>query len=616
MRGSWVHRTRVRTPKGVGSRLRYCMVVGWLTLGAWSCVSSPRASSELRRRADPIEFSGLFEVPGVELDIQAKNHRTQGWDTFAKATTRAEEPVVADSGSPYFRYSTHAAIPQGRDYWLARPESRRVEAQVRVTYGARVLPVFDTDAESCARHARARALPELEAIAQCASPQHGVARVVVATCGGLGEPCCPRAPEPDSCEPAYACSGAGLCEKPRYPLPSVEGYQVDLPLAPGFILRDAWLVMDDRNAGPKSVRPLVDHFSAQEGVSRTQPHPNVVRLRFDVGLWMPGSNRFQVRGISVRGDKRRPVSSATVALQYSVPRNLGLAIPGRLALPAQHFPRLFRECRGPSCKDADGDGLSDLWENMAVHQLRPRLMLDAGDGLFKRRSSDAVRVLSSVLPIERDGSSYVLFAHVIAYSRDYGHLGLLGHPGDTEGFGMLFRVTESGALSWVSSAAKGHACLTCGPRYSFRDQEFASDGTPLLYVERDKHGLWPSGKSCRNDGVFRCGGQRMLRPEAANVGDPSDDGSRALLDSLDGLAATGPFGQLAGVFPGEAVWTRADARVPGRFCGGHVRCGRGSSANQPGNVIVDLLTRFRHELEAGHHTVSARVERAGAAVAD
>jgi hypothetical protein len=566
-------------------------------VGLVGCVSTPRSSSELQRRTDPLEFSGVFEVPGVELAIQAKNQRTQAWVTFASATTRSEDPVVGVSGSPYFRYSKRVAVPQDSDYWTPHRDSGRIEAQVRVVRGERVLPVFDADAEGCLRRAQAHAESELAAVTSCASGQGGVARVLVASCGGLGEPCCPQPTAANRCGPDYTCGGTGLCEQPRYPVPLVAGVQVDLPLGSGFGLRDAWLVMDDRASGPKSVRPLIEHFSALAGVAREQPHPNVVRLRFDVGFWKPGTNRFAVHGISVSGDKRRPVASEPVALEYSVPRTLGLAMPGRLDLPAEHFPRLVSDCHGPTCNDADADGLNDLWENVAVQQLRPRLMLDEQDGLVAARNAAAVRVLSSVLPIEHKGRSYVLFANVITSKRDYGHMGLLAHAGDTEAFGMLYRVNDAGGLTWVSSATKGHACLTCGPKYNFLDQEFAQDGTPTLYVERDKHGLWPSGKSCRERAAFSCGGQRVLRPVALNVGDPSADGSRALVDNMDGLAANGSFASLAGLFPGEAVWTRALARVPGRFCGGRLRCSAGASANQPGNVIADLLALFERRIE-------------------
>lgn len=584
------------TVQGRGVKL-CCWVALWIANAALgtACVGTPRAKTDLAHRTDAIEFSGLFEVPGVELAVQAKNQRTQSWVRFATAVTRAEDPVIGQSGSPYFRYSVSAVVPQHPDYWLPHRESRRIEAQVRVVYGERVLAVFDTDAESCARRAQARGTPEREALDQCASDQQGVARLFVASCGGLGEPCCPRAPAADSCNGGFSCGANGVCEKADYPLPFVKDYQVDLPLSPGFSLRDAWLVLDDREHGPDSVRPLVEGYVPHEGVQRELPHPNMVRLRFDLSFWKPGKQRVFVRGSTVKGDQRKPVESAPQLLEYSVPRQLGFLSQGRFQLPAAHFPRLMRDCHGPGCKDADGDGQNDLWENVAVEQLRPRLMLDEKDGLFER-SSDSLRVLSSVLPVEHGGESYVLFANVIAFSRDYGHMGAFDHPGDTEAFGMLFRVDETDTLSWVASAAKGHACLTCTPRFNFLTQEFADDGSPLLYVERNKHGLWQNGRACREHSAFSCRGERSLRPDALNVGDPSADGSSGLVDGLDGLAPNGPFAQLAGVFPGEAVWTAERARVPGRFCGGRAGCNGRRSANQPGNVISNLLSLFQREV--------------------
>jgi hypothetical protein len=175
------------------------------------------------------------------------------------------------------------------------------------------------------------------------------------------------------------------------------------------------------------------------------------------------------------------------------------------------------------------------------------------------------------------------------FSRDYGFLGF-DHPGDTEAFAMLFRVEDEATLRWVGSVAKGHACLTCGPKYAWNVQEYTRDGVPLVFVEQDKHGLWPNGHGCRTQAPFLCRGDRSMRPPATNVGDWTHEGPRALVDALDGLSLDGPFAELAGFFPGEAVWSPARARVAGRFCGGVTNgCTRKRSANQPGAVIKSLV---------------------------
>jgi len=65
-----------------------------------------------------------------------------------------------------------------------------------------------------------------------------------------------------------------------------------------------------------------------------------------------------------------------------------------------------------------------------------------------------------------------------------------------------------------------------------------------------------------------------------------------LIDEFDSIAAGGAFGELAGVFPGDAVWSEQLARVPGKFCGGGRDCGPGRSATQPGIIIGKMVRLF------------------------
>ena len=325
--GSFVAREVARS--GLVRRLLSALGVGAFAV-VIGCVGSPRAKTDLLRRGDAVEFSGLFEVPGAELEIQAKNQRTQAWVRFATAISRAENPVYGATGSPYFD-SASAVLPQSPDYWLAHPSQHRIEAQVRVVHGERALTTFEVDAENCARRAYARGVGERNAAEECASAQGAYARVFVAACGGLGEPCCPSAAA-DSCEAEFACEES-IRTKPAYSVPMLADYQVDLPLPAGFVLRDAWLVLDDR-AGARSQRRLVTDYRPESGVTREAPHPNVARLRFDVGFWKPGRNRFSVRGSATRGDELRTVESAMQQLDYGIPRWLGLAAGGRFEPPS------------------------------------------------------------------------------------------------------------------------------------------------------------------------------------------------------------------------------------------------------------------------------------------
>jgi hypothetical protein len=72
--------------------------------------------------------------------------------------------------------------------------------------------------------------------------------------------------------------------------------------------------------------------------------------------------------------------------------------------------------------------------------------------------------------------------------------------------------------------------------------------------------------------------------------------SRALIDELDGIALDGAFGELAGVFPGDAIWSATRARVQGHFCGGVAACGpRGAS--QPGRILAKLVDQLAMRVE-------------------
>jgi hypothetical protein len=373
--------------------------------------------------------------------------------------------------------------------------------------------------------------------------------------------------------------------------PTVARAHVELSLPEGYELRDAALVLDDTSGESDTERPLIVSGQQMAGVQLSSASPARLRLGFDVGVFRPGRNSFFVRASVARGDDVQTVRSPMQNLDYTLPETLGVRPDGSFLLPKAQFPMRSADCRGAACKDRDGDGLNDLWENTALHQLRPQLRMDSGDKLFQSRD-DVVRVLTQVTPLAHGDGPYVLFSHVITFTRDYGFV--LDHPGDTEAFGVLYRVSSSGTLHWVASVAKGHQCLLCGPEFAFHAQDFDENGVPLLFVEKDKHGLWQALAPCRDKALYRCRGDRTLRPDALNIGEPSKDGG--LVDTLDGLSPDGPYAQLAGLFPGEAIWSGERARVRGRFCGGRRDCSEGRSANLPGTVVEMI----RHTFERGY----------------
>ncbi len=371
--------------------------------------------------------------------------------------------------------------------------------------------------------------------------------------------------------------------------PTVTRAHVELSLPSGYELREAELVLDDTSGESDTERPLLVSGQLVSGVHISTPSPERMRLDFELGVFRPGRNAFFVRATLTRGDDLREVRSPMQSVDYVMPETLGLSADGSFRLPKAQFPMRMADCRGAACKDRDGDGLNDLWENAAMHQLRPELRMDSGDQLFQSRD-DAVRVLTQVTPLSRGDGPYVLFAHVVTFTRDYGWV--LDHPGDTEAYGVLYRVSSSGTLHWVASVAKGHQCLLCGPEFAFHAQDFDERGVPLLFVEKDKHGLWQALAPCRDEALYRCRGDRALRPDAHNIGEPGERGDRALIDTFDDVTSDGPFAQLAGIFPGEAIWNGDRARVRGRFCGGRDDCSEGRSANLPGTVVQMIRQTF------------------------
>lgn len=567
------------------------------------CLGSPRNRAELAHGDQSVRFEGMVERDDLPVVIESFDFRAQRWVPL----TRIEQFVkTANPIGIHYRFAADVALPEAAAQWAPGPTRRSMKAQLRALQGPHTLASFDADADACLRRAQADADPQRaqqalqRALRRCQASGSPAVELVVRHCGGAGQSCCDHygAGELELCAPDLVCS-ARRCGAPNYPVPLVAGHTQDLAVPHGTHLREAWLELDDRSVGADTRVGLVGKQLPAPGVALERPQPDVVRLRFDLPLWQPGRNRYRVVALFDSERGVRTVSTPFGNLRYEPSPGLGLGRDGRFQLPARHFPVTMRDCRGLGCKDADGDGLNDLWENVALHQLRPRLMLDSSDRLF--RTKDSVRVISSVVPLRRGAREYVLFAHVVTFSRDYGppvlH-SLLGfdHAGDTEAVGFAFALEPDGALRWAASVAKGHTCLTCKPSWHWYAQDWDRDGAPLVWVEQDKHGLWQNGAECRARAAFSCGGERALRPEIVNAGDQRADGTAALVDALDRVAPDGPHAALAQVFPGEALWSPERAPVSGRFCGGHVKgCTRARSARIPGDVIGAVLRRFEQD---------------------
>jgi len=564
-----------------------------------ACVSSPRSGQELERKDTPIRFEGLAPRADAPVEVQLYDRGDGSWETVGELMASLRAPVADEAGRDHYRFSQDLPLPVASKYWRAS-DDRSMHVKLRLVQDGKPLASMDDESERCLRDARSAGRTSAEALGVCASGDSPSTELVVPGCGGAGDSCCAAAVGASlpACMPWLSCI-RDRCQLPPYAAPWIPQHQQDIAVAPGHEVRDAWLEIDDRSGGVDTRVPLVKRFEVQPGVRIERPQPNVARFTVDLPLYTPGENRFRLRGRTARRGLSGRFTTPFRAFSYDLPRDLGQLGPGHFRLPSRHFPRTAALAAGGVCKDADADGLCDLWENAALHQLRPRLHFDRADGLFDGHG-DVVRLLASVLPVRRGGRDYVLFAHVVLMSRDYGvpKLNVFDHPGDTEAWGMVMRVDPDASLRWVATVSKGHGCVTCKPRFRSHSQAFSKRGVPLVYVERDKHGLWPSKRACKRSAAFRCRGDRTLRPPAVNVGDRRAGQLRALVDNLSQVPARGPHASLSGHFSGEAVWSAKEALVAGRFCGGiRAGCTKKRSANLPGAVISALQARLMQAIQ-------------------
>jgi hypothetical protein len=420
-------------------------------------------------------------------------------------------------------------------------------------------------------------------------------------------------------------------------------------------------------------------------------------LRFALPLWQPGTNDVMV--VASAGHPRRSVS-AFKRMRLLVPESFGATRASDTAvfqLPG--IPMWATGCPFAFCKDADQDGLLDLWENVAVESLRPSLYYRQDEDLL-RHPEHHVQVFTRVAPFtlrewtcltsercERPAATWcrrpshathIVFLNAIAFAKDYGYpnrfdlsvpveiadvLGwifgtdltppvvsdgyvddsedVMNHNGDVEKFAVAWRIdpTDRGQIGLEAMWSSAHAPLReCSSRdgawaigpvcdlinnvtenfgdpteyfYSTSDVrppfEFTANGVLKLYLEEDKHGIWPSSRVCNRESPYKCcasageceANSSRRRPPAINVGETADGvrfldsllvrGGRPLIDQLDWVAPHGPHGSVAGRFPREAIWSTnqwdTDPEFADDFCGGLGFDGECS------NRIGDKLTR-------------------------
>lgn len=225
------------------------------------------------------------------------------------------------------------------------------------------------------------------------------------------------------------------------------------------------------------------------------------------------------------------------------------------------------ELAGAPCEDADGDGLTDRWEEIAIDRLRPMRRFDEAESLV----ADAAAILGDVgrvFPV----ADHVRVFVMLGYSSDYGSCGFTAHNGDSERVALDLVVWPDGGAGGVRvNEAYTAAHEFTGNDHSMRFGpealgELVFDADPehaeprwVVFASADKHATYASIEVCEAISAVPCidedcGADGVEDPAAfdrlpafVNAGEPTS----TLVTALDELG-----------FVGDDAWAEQD------FCGG------------------------------------------------
>lgn len=232
-------------------------------------------------------------------------------------------------------------------------------------------------------------------------------------------------------------------------------------------------------------------------------------------------------------------------------------------------------------KDADHDGLLDSWENFALEILRPYLAFNPNEE-YLRDSKAGLLIFSRISPYQDSKGTtarYIVFRSVVTFSKDYGDgLGLGSHNGDTQEYISYWKIEGLNKIYLIKLQMVRHtgSLIPSAPMTEFdpETQYKRSNGTPYLFVENGKHGLWPNNNMCNEQSKYECewdyNTSHVKRPDAFNVGEPENP----FMDKLNtsDISITGPHKKAYNIFNGESIWLITN------FMGGRGNDGTGSTS--------------------------------------
>ncbi len=250
-------------------------------------------------------------------------------------------------------------------------------------------------------------------------------------------------------------------------------------------------------------------------------------------------------------------------------------LPDRLRLTTT-VPRRTEACSAlldaASCRDADGDGLTDLWERIALHRLRPFVRMHAEEPLFRDYYGQVVAV-GRVTPA---ADSHIRIILMMLYSYDYGRCGEEQHRGDIERVVLDLVEVDDTTTDVVGLYTAAHEGKSAGIDRSvlltgdqFGEAEFAIDevtGMPrwVVYASIGKHATYPSAGACsagfvlclRDDCTAGSDTRYTLLFDIYDVGEPD-----ALDFEFEGGMADSPYRATTPPPSPEQVWGAVD------YCG-------------------------------------------------
>ena len=215
-------------------------------------------------------------------------------------------------------------------------------------------------------------------------------------------------------------------------------------------------------------------------------------------------------------------------------------VSNRLQLSAT-VPVLASDCESDpaldalSCRDADGDGLSDIWERIALHRLRPFVRMHPDEPLFRDYYGSLVASGRVMLMV----SGHIRILLPLVFSNDYGRCSATRHRGDPERIALDLIVLDPHTVEVAGAYTASHEGTALdGSQLLVGEElgqlEYTTDSATdmprwVVYSSIGKHAIYANANACASKGRLLCtnddcasagDARNDLLPDVYNVGEP------------------------------------------------------------------------------------------------